>query len=89
MSVSAGQGNSEQTLPIMSYRSFLLLSFVSRSAVYAAECTEEELDPDTREKFYEQIVPRCQYDDTSPSSVEAFCVQEGCYRSARGCKNIS
>ena len=66
----------------MSSRSFLLLGFVSRSAVYAAECTDNELAEISVE--LSKVSPVCltEVESYPAPDKKAFCAKQGCYKEA-------
>ena len=66
----------------MSFRSPLLLGFVSRSAVHAAECTAGEI-AEARVLISQPVSSECDVlpvSEFSSFALKAFCAKEGCYK---------
>ena len=66
----------------MSTRSFLLLGFVSPNAVYAADCTADEI---AGIDISNLSTGKCTVPDVDASSdiTETFCAQDGCFQDLR------
>ena len=66
----------------MSFSSFLLLGFVSPNAVYAAECTADEI---AGIDISNLSTGKCTVPDVDASSdiTETFCAQDGCFQDLR------